>query len=617
MRELSTAEISPIVARVMSWAFVIFISLVPFVQISWELSQHRTPQVATLFTPIVDAARHGWSGRWGKVSQSARPVVTREFLHTFEENLERESVLKAFVQPRLQEFITASLRFGNHKSIVAADGWLFYQPGVDYLVGADIVDEAHLRALAKKLADKGGETRPQPDARVAITTLNEDLREYGIHLIVIPAPDKASVQPAELTTRMSLSSPVAPPRNVGYQRFTADLRRSGVDVFDPSPALVRRGEKRYLEQDTHWTPDFMSEVATQLAVHVRSAVQLPSAEGFASSLQDERVSRAGDLVDMLMLSSDQTVYRPQTVRIRKVIDQRTGKPLESDPNADILLIGDSYTNIYSDPEMGWGSNAGFAEHLAHQLHRPIDVIAFNGGGSSRARAELARTENAERLRRKKVVVYQFAERNLLGENWAVLPIVAPLRRNPPPMPQANTRLQQSSIPKPKATFDATSPVSGLHSAIRGSNGSTSDLTAKRGRASEPHQAVLSDPVAAKDPLRPSELSDTPFIVVGQIIQVSKIPAPGTVPYKDCLGYFKARIDNVVSGAPSDSELIVVFLVMKDNQWLAPATYTVGHRIRMTLIPLSKAGRQIRSMQRADDLGDWVHQPFYVVQETQP
>ena len=143
-------------------------------------------------------------------------------------------------------------------------------------------------------------------------------------------------------------------------------------------------------------------------------------------LVPQTVSRVGDLVDLLKLTKDQQLFEPQTITTQQVIDDRSGLPVASDREAEVLLLGDSFSNIYSAQGMGWGTGAGFGQHLAYHLQRPIDVIAFNGGAAS-VRAELARKPNAARLGFKKVIVYQFAIRSLLSENWEPVSMVTPER----------------------------------------------------------------------------------------------------------------------------------------------------------------------------------------------
>ena len=51
----------------------------------------------------------------------------------------------------------------------------------------------------------------------------------------------------------------------------------------------------------------------------------------------------------------------------------------------MLLLGDSFSNIFSFEAMGWGESAGFAEHLSAALRRPIDCILRNSDAIRHAR----------------------------------------------------------------------------------------------------------------------------------------------------------------------------------------------------------------------------------------
>ena len=82
----------------------------------------------------------------------------------------------------------------------------------------------------------------------------------------------------------------------------------------------------------------------------------------------------------------------------------------------MLLLGDSFTNIYSMPSMGWGRGAGLAEHLSLRLGFDVDRIAVNGDGAHASRDALRRA-GPRRLSGKRVVVFQFAARELLAGSW--------------------------------------------------------------------------------------------------------------------------------------------------------------------------------------------------------
>jgi len=132
------------------------------------------------------------------------------------------------------------------------------------------------------------------------------------------------------------------------------------------------------------------------------------------------VSRVGDLVDTLKMPAGQTLYRPQTVRIERVLDATSRAPWQASPDAEVLLLGDSFTNIFTVEKMGWGSAAGLAPQLALRLGRDLDVIAMNGGGASQVRQELA--QRPAPLAGKKVLIWAFSARDLAVAEWLTVPM---------------------------------------------------------------------------------------------------------------------------------------------------------------------------------------------------
>jgi alginate O-acetyltransferase complex protein AlgJ len=206
-------------------------------------------------------------------------------------------------------------------------------------------------------------------------------------------------------------------------------------------------------------------------------------------------------------------------------------------------VGDSFTNIYSDPAMGWGDSAGFAEHLSLSLGRPLDVLAENGGAAAAVRLSLARAENRPRLAGKRLVVYQFAMRDLVGQHWPVvrLPVVA------------------APIAPPSGTGEIE--------------------------------------------------------IEGTIVQTSQVPDPQTAPYASCVGMVRVKIDRVVQGPFAGRELVAGLLVMRNRVLLPPARHARGDRVRLRLIPFSRAGREIRGLQRSDDIGAFDLPLFWTIEET--
>lgn len=125
------------------------------------------------------------------------------------------------------------------------------------------------------------------------------------------------------------------------------------------------------------------------------------------------VAGSGDTIAML----DLTNRAAETVTLERVT--REGQPWAPDPDAEALLLGDSFTNIYAVPTLGWGSGAGLAAQLSAALGRPVDTLAINDNGSYAPRAALASTirRGRDRLSGKKVVIYAFASRELAFGDW--------------------------------------------------------------------------------------------------------------------------------------------------------------------------------------------------------
>jgi alginate O-acetyltransferase complex protein AlgJ len=518
-RELATTEVSPRVARVMSLAFVALLAAVPLAQAAMELRSQGWVQALDVFT--------------------RRP--TREALHGYEQALESRSAVKEAVQPRLQQVLTAAVRVGNDRVVIGHDGWLFYQPGLDYVGGPGFLDDALLRVRATRMLDRDRLAAAQPDPRPALRALREDVARAGARLVLVPVPDKAAVEGRRL---IGGSGGVGDqPGNPDWPRFAADMRASGVDVFDvPLPA---GGGPAFLAQDTHWAPRYMQEVARALAQSV--AAYLPAPAGAALHTEPATVTRLGDLVDMLRLPPDQRLFAAQATEIARVVSA-TGTRWTPRGDADVLLVGDSFTNIYSNAAMGWGDSAGFAEHLSLALDRPLDVLAENGGAAAAVRLSLARPENRGRLAGKRLVIYQFAMRDLVGQHWPVV------------------RLPHAAAP-------------------------------------------------AATPAPPADSSE--LEIEGTIVQLSRVPDPATAPYASSIGMTRIQVDRVLGGAFDGRELVAGLMVMRDRMLLPAARYTRGDRVRLRLVPFSRAGRAVRSLQRSDDIEAFDLPVFWTLEEARP
>ncbi len=129
-------------------------------------------------------------------------------------------------------------------------------------------------------------------------------------------------------------------------------------------------------------------------------------------------SGTGDLLRMLRLAEGSSIYSSETITMRQVLTP-AGEFWQPDRKGPVLLLGDSFTNIYSSPGLGLGSGGGLAEHLSARLQRPVDLLARNDDGAFSSREMLAAElrHGRDRLAGKRVVIWEFSERELSLGDW--------------------------------------------------------------------------------------------------------------------------------------------------------------------------------------------------------
>ncbi|MFW2365302.1 MAG: alginate O-acetyltransferase AlgX-related protein [Desulforhopalus sp.] len=335
-------------------------------------------------------------------------------MHVVEASLEDNSLLRKVFLPPLQYVLLRFLGQGNEKAVVGRDGWLFFTPGVDYLVGPPLLDPE--QQILREESHEIWENPPSPDPLGAIIDFKEQLAIRDIDLVVVPVPIKGAIHPEKLSSHAA-SGPLS---NRSFATLVSLLEDSGVHVYDARPVLARYARTKgdaYLATDTHWRPEAMQVVAAGLAEYVTENLET-FPQSLSLQLQPQKVVGQGDVARMVTLPDKVSLYNSQEVSVHQVITE-DNVFWQPDRNSEILLLGDSFTNIYSLKGLGWGFGGGFAEHLSYALQHPLDLLARNDAGAYATREMLA-TElgrGRDRLSGKKLVIWQFAERELAFGDW--------------------------------------------------------------------------------------------------------------------------------------------------------------------------------------------------------
>jgi len=423
--EVGHTSVAPATARVLVACFLTATAVVPIVE--WAgVRALRAEGIATAWSHLSGlpgeirshlagaSASAADSGPWRRIVFANRSVLAG--LGGFERALEHESLLGRSLRPPAQRVLTGWLGAGNERVYRGRDGWLFYRPDVEYVTGRGFLDPAQLRRRVAAASE--WTAPPQPDPREAIRQFQRGLEARGITLVVMPTPLKPGVHPEMLARRYADATGVL--QNPSYRAFVEDLRRDGVLVFDPSEALAaaRRAGPQFLMTDTHWRPETMEAVAELLGGFIAAHARLPATADPGYRLERPEVRNTGDIARMLDLPDDDRLFPPEAVYLRRVL-RPDGSPWRSSRDADVILLGDSFSNIYALESMGWGTSAGFAEQLSYVLRRPVDRLVQNDDGAFATRVMLQRDPG--RLDGKRVVVYQFAARELAFGDWKVIP----------------------------------------------------------------------------------------------------------------------------------------------------------------------------------------------------
>jgi hypothetical protein len=259
---------------------------------------------------------------------------------------------------------------------------------------------------------------------------------------------------------------------------------------------------------------------------------LPSTKQLSLQSNQQPVTNLGDILTLLKLPPTQTIYRPQTVSISTI---SSGYSLwHSDRGADVLVLGDSFCNIYSLEQMGWGESAGFVEHLSKALGgRPIDCILRNSDGAFATREILSHelSRGNDRLSGKKIVIWEFAARELAFGNWKSIEMEL---RKPAP-----------------SRF----------------------LTLKSGED---------------------------LMVTGVVQEMSEVPLPGSIPYKDHIAAIElSELSSSVSLLADSTHAVVYLWGMRDNVWTRAARLRSGDRVKLHLFSWDDYSAQYEKFNRSE------------------
>jgi hypothetical protein len=523
--------------------------------------------IPPLWEHIAQTAKGKWSATPAGTLLAWHPQPGRPFLDQLNEHLRAvdRSLDKAgyaiTARQTVQGWLTRDAQQGNRKVLIGYNDMLFYRPDLAALTGYGPLKPEPFSVM------KDPDLARQPLARDVVLAFAAQLKERGVSLLIVPVPLKPMIYPELVTadaTHDWITHPDAAP-------FYDELRGAGVDVLDLTPELAKLRDRRrhvyrripdpkdkaavaeaeaqaremtetFLRQDTHWTPEAMRFAAEKVAEHVKRNHPQALRPRFREIKAVDSVQREslGDLVKLLDLKNPAGDFTTESVHLQ-VIGEGT-----EDRDAPIVLLGDSFVNVFDDPTLGFEDpakpaeriRAGFAQTLSLRLQQPLDVIAMNGKGSTGVRKALAGRPDDE-VRSKKLVIWVLAARDLL------------LSR----------------------------------SAARDANIEWADV------AFNPKRSAPAPPRVAT--------AESGIVVEAKLIEKSRNQDPNGSPYRDALHTALYEVENVIVGPLDARQILGVQWTFKDKVMQPAAAFTAGQRYRLTLVPWeSKA--ELQSVNLQDD-----------------
>ena len=303
-----------------------------------------------------------------------------------------------------RDLCTRKAAEGDSMAVTGAEGWLFLRNELRHIGVGPFWGEAAAtvsRASSPRKAD------PLP----AIADFNEQIKNLGIQLLVVPVPCKALIYPEKL------GGPDQGRLDTAHQEFYNLLAAKGVKVLDLGEPFAKEKKKAgspalYCRTDTHWSPYACEFTARLLKERIGEPAWLKSTPA-AFRTRAENRNITGDLTEGK--GSEQLPTR--------VVEAADGSPM-ADKSSPVVLMGDSHCLVFHAGGDLQGTGAGLADQLAAELGIAVDVNGVRGSGATPARVNLLRRARADDgyLAGKKLIVWCFSAREFTETSgWSIVP----------------------------------------------------------------------------------------------------------------------------------------------------------------------------------------------------
>jgi len=307
----------------------------------------------------------------------------------------------------------------QEKTVVnGKEGWLFFAPELRNLsIGKFWGDAAAKvsRSTKTEYAD------PFP----AILDFKEQLDKVGIELIFVPVPAKAAIYPEMIFEQIPEDSDKIPRIELHHLEFYKILEENGIEVLDLTPIFLEyrknNSEKLYCKQDTHWSGEACILTAEKIAERIRVREWLTDIPKKTYEVEKRKIEITGDLWRMY----GNKELPKENLQLTFVREKTANglSPVKTWRESPIVLLGDSHNLVLHIGGDMHAVGAGLADHLAHQLGFPVDLVASRGSGATPSRISLARRR--DNMKGKRLVIWCISVREFTEchQGWRKVPVI--------------------------------------------------------------------------------------------------------------------------------------------------------------------------------------------------
>lgn len=397
MIEIGNTDISKTNQKILLAFFLIFIVSAALIQVLFGENEAVATEVLMKNTQVIDEP----TSLFKKATNFNDGLLNH--IEAFEATIENNSVFRKAIIPITQAGLLNIFTVGNEKAWLSNDHF-YYKNSNLYLTQPGFLDEKQLKKREK-------EENIQANPIKAIVDFKEKLAQRNIQLIIVPAPPKASFVLKKGDKALN---------NKSYATFINQLETEGIIVCNVFKLLENQllQNSGFLKYDTHWSPEVVKLVSKEISL-VLDSISIPKGNT-NYTIKKTTVQNFGDIVDMLTLNNKKAHFEPQFIEVEQILEDNF--LFQPSLQSDILFLGDSYANIYSLEGMNWGSAAGLSEHISQNIQKPIDRILMNDAGAYATRLALSNElkRGRDRLEGKKVLIWEFAARELSVGDWKIL-----------------------------------------------------------------------------------------------------------------------------------------------------------------------------------------------------